>query len=119
MNVKIRLFCLIFHISPKSTKKKYIFPSRSLSFYVYLFSIDATNSSKLGMYVNDSPLPNCSMKLKSLNGVPYLCLYALSDIPAKEELRYNYGAPNMWWRKKVSKLGSFLYNIFTQMKYRN
>ena len=42
------------------------------------------------------------MKVKEHDGHPHLCLYALQDIASGTELRYDYAAPNLWWRNTVS-----------------
>ena len=67
------------------------------------FSVDATETTGLCKYINDSPVPNCVMKKISVEHRPYLCLFALKDIDIGEELRYNYGdaSKNLWWRKNV------------------
>ena len=63
--------------------------------------IDATETFSLGRYVNDSvqKYANCEMKKYVIDDVPHLCLVAKKDIPANEELRYDYGdSKNMYWR---------------------
>lgn len=35
------------------------------------------------------------------NGVLKLCIFALTDIHAGVELRYDYGDPDLIWRKQV------------------
>ena len=71
-------------------------------FYVNLLSIDGTNASQYGAFVNDSPYGNCVMKkVELLNGSKRLCLFAVSPILPNTELRYNYGDKSLWWRKKV------------------
>ena len=39
------------------------------------------------------------MQKIDVDGSPHLCLFALADIDDGIELRYNYGAPGLWWRK--------------------
>lgn len=75
--------------------------------FIYFFQhekktlcVDATNSGQLGKFVNDSPKGNCIMRKDIVDGKPHLCLYATKDIPAGEELRYNYGYRGLWWRKE-------------------
>jgi SET domain-containing protein len=66
------------------------------------FSIDATHSDGLGRLCNDEhKKPNAIMKKMEVAGQIHLCLFALRDIDAGEELRYNYGPDegNMPWRK--------------------
>ena len=80
----------------------------AISIYVYIFwyfSFDATRQEdRLRRYVNDSPEPNCKMKFIVCNGLPKLCLFAINNICKYEELVYDYGAPNLWWRSDVSAL---------------
>lgn len=66
-------------------------------------SIDATDSHGLCRLVNDGigKQMNCVMKKIIVDGTPYLCLFALRDIRAQEELRYDYGQTDMPWRLKV------------------
>ena len=53
--------------------------------------------------VNDaekgSTLQNCVMKIIEIDGTPHLCLFASRDIGLDEELRFDYGVPNLPWRK--------------------
>ena len=53
--------------------------------------------------VNDAahndPEENCEMNVIVVNRRPHLCLFATRDIPAGEELRYDYNVPNLPWRK--------------------
>ena len=73
--------------------------------FQYFCSIDATlPDGRLGRLVNDSIKPNCVMKKLSFNCLPCLCLYALHDIEAGLELRYDYGVKDLPWRKKVINL---------------
>lgn len=41
------------------------------------------------------------MKVVEFQKEPRLCLFAMKDIPPGVEIRYNYQAINLWWRKKV------------------
>lgn len=81
----------------------------SYMFYFDNMCIDATNSSCLARFVNDSPLrySNCKMSLIHDDSRPHLCLTAIKDIKPNEELRYDYGdkKSNMFWRhiEKYSK----------------
>lgn len=34
-----------------------------------------------------------------VDGVPHLCLFASKDLVDGDELRYDYKAPDLWWRK--------------------
>ncbi|KAH3792385.1 hypothetical protein DPMN_145881 [Dreissena polymorpha] len=42
---------------------------------------------------------NAEMKIVLVHGKPHLCLFATKDISVNEELRFNYGVPNLRWRK--------------------
>ena len=42
---------------------------------------------------------NCKMNVVVVNRRPHLCLFTTRDIPAGEELRYDYNVPNLPWRK--------------------
>ena len=55
------------------------------------FSLDATFDEHLGRMINDSPNPNVIMKIVEIEGKPYLCHQALSDIEENVEIRNNYG----------------------------
>ncbi|XP_052466289.1 uncharacterized protein LOC128021339 isoform X32 [Carassius gibelio] len=68
--------------------------------------IDACEEdSSLGRLVNDDHRrPNCKMKTIKVNETPHLCLFAVRDITAGEELTYNYGDSNWAWRaQQVNK----------------
>ena len=82
-----------------------------LIFFSFLFvSADATNAECLARYVNDSANGNCTMRKIIVEGEPYLCLFAITDIPAETELRYSYGDPrkvNLWWRDDVRLLFTY------------
>lgn len=62
------------------------------------------SSERLGKFVNDSPnkWANAVIKITYIQGNPHLFLYAKKDINPGEEIRYDYGAPGLWWRKNVS-----------------
>ena len=51
--------------------------------------------------MNDSPAndSNCKMEKMVLKNVPHLALFASSDIEPSDEIRYDYGDENVWWRK--------------------
>ena len=66
-----------------------------------MFSVDATKMvTRMGRYINDAPKSNCNSKMvyKVYNGQPRLALYSSEVILANTEIRYDYGAPNLWWR---------------------
>ena len=67
------------------------------------FSIDATHTTQIGKYVNDSPFPNAQDSAIYLNGRSHLRMFASKDIPQKTEIRYTYDdiEENMWWWKNV------------------
>ena len=82
-----------------------------LIFFSILFSIDATeHNERLGRLVNDGdgvyePV-NCVMKSlpydPSCTSSPPICLFALKTIHPGDELRYDYGNPELIWRKVIS-----------------
>lgn len=73
-------------------------------------SIDATLSSRLGRFVNDSPpnFNNCLMKQYVINHQPQLILVAKRDIVPYEELRYSYNDENLLWREKPNYCSPFM-----------
>ena len=99
-----------------------------LIFSSFLFaSFDATNTECLARYVNDSASGNCTMRKIIVEGKPYLCLFATTDIPAGTELWYSFGDPkkvNLWWRNDVRLLFTYyciehkfcLHNLFLDNK---
>ena len=54
-------------------------------------SVDATFNDGIGKYINDSPIPNCIVKVIEQKGKPHLCLKSLKYITEGSEFRYNYG----------------------------
>jgi len=74
-------------------------------------SIDASESERLGKYVNDLPRKeaNCVAKAAFVCGLPRVLLFALKDITANSELRYDYGGDNLPWRKV--RIGGFSVNL--------
>ncbi|XP_071059103.1 N-lysine methyltransferase KMT5A-like isoform X2 [Pseudochaenichthys georgianus] len=66
--------------------------------------LDASVEDKsLGRLVNDDhKMPNCKMRTIVLDGMPHLCLFALSDIAPEEEIFYNYGDADWPWRKQLT-----------------
>ena len=40
------------------------------------------------------------MRKRLLDGVPFLCIYALKDLESNTELRYDYGVNDLPWRGK-------------------
>ena len=57
----------------------------------------------IGRYINDSSKPNLKIAKVTVDIEIHLFLHSLVDIPAGSELRYNYDAPKLWWRKQVLK----------------
>ena len=90
-------------IRKKSLKK-------TISYPIFThFSLDANFDEHLGRMINDSPNPNVIMKIVEIEGKPYLCHQALSDIEENVEIRNNYGVSGLWRRKKVTTI--FINNV--------
>ena len=72
-------------------------------FLSFLFSIDATRQDGMGRLVNDAQAGdtanNCKITVVDVSSRPHLCLFAIRDIQEGEELRYDYGVPNLPWRR--------------------
>ena len=77
-------------------------------------SIDATNSQRLGRFLNDEPkrTANCLAKSYILVGKPRVLFFAARDIRCGEEIRYDYGGGDLPWRK-VSMVWT-AYSLLTQ-----
>ncbi|XP_056611201.1 uncharacterized protein LOC130427638 isoform X4 [Triplophysa dalaica] len=80
-----------------------------LNEYAYFFNhlghnycIDASyDNGSLGRLVNDDEKPNAKMrKILDVDGKPHLCLFAIKDIDAGEEILYDYGGHNLPWRSR-------------------
>ena len=106
--VHSRSFCLynnfisIYEANVNSQKiaKIFFFYFFSLAFF---FSLDASNiTDRIARFINDSRFPNCVVKVIEFGGEPNLCIFAGDDIEEDTELRYNYNAPGLSWRNKVS-----------------
>ena len=73
--------------------------------------IDATSSTCLAKFVNDSPscYSNCKMTLKVDGTEPHLCLIAIKNIAKNEEIRYDYGESihRLSWRKDEKYMKPF------------
>ena len=61
------------------------------------YSVDATETDCIGKYINDSTSPNSKMVKHIRDNKPRLVLFAITTIPAKMEIRYDYGAKGLWW----------------------
>ena len=58
--------------------------------------MNGTNSSCIGKYINDEhKRPNCKVKLEDIE----LKIYTIRDVAKGEELRYDYGDNQAFWRK--------------------
>ena len=77
----------------------------------FFHSIDATNSERIARYVNDAEdgaeLNNSTMKMVMVEGYPRLCLFANREIKMGEEVRYDYGDPNVPWRQVCDNVINF------------
>jgi len=84
----------------------YLFVSSINKSITIFISIDATYSTGLGRLVNDSPRAraNATMKKIIIDNQTYLCLFATCNIPSNTELRYDYGASDLHWRTKGTKI---------------
>ena len=72
-------------------------------FYTVL-SIDATivsGGAVLGRLVNHSRRPTAKMKVVSVDGIPHLCLFAICDMTAGQQVVYDYGVKNLPFHDKV------------------
>ena len=70
------------------------------------FSSNATNESfSQGHMVNDAtpgdPMLNAVMKIVIVEKIPHLCLFAFRNIECNAEIHYDYGVPNLSWRKVI------------------
>ncbi|XP_071855579.1 uncharacterized protein [Apostichopus japonicus] len=64
--------------------------------------VDATNHpNRAGRMVNDSDEPNAKMQVVLVDGKPHLCLFACDSIEENDEIRYDYGVPDLPWRKQM------------------
>jgi len=79
---------------------------------VYSFvSINASNTDRIGKYINDCPrrFANSIPKGVFALGKPRVLIFALCDIDAGTELRYDYGTSSLPWRRVTAIL---LYSHF-------
>eukprot|EP00794_Sanderia_malayensis_P019616 gene19616-21548_t len=82
------------------------YQKKRLGSYLFFFShegkslcVDDTKAdNRLGRLVNDSATPNAVMKKLAVDGLPYLCILALKDNKANEEVTYDYGVDDLPWR---------------------
>ena len=82
--------------------------------FLSLSSIDATLSKGYGRMANDVPAAHANTVVKTvvMDGTSHLCLFATKYIHRDEEIVYDYGVPNLPWRKQVNKGLSKLYKEF-------
>ena len=77
-------------------------------FCFIFYSVDATESDGAGRMVNDAAHPNANCKAMTFSGCvdgrTRICLFAITDIDAGAELRFDYGVPDLPWRRKVQIL---------------
>ncbi|XP_052273478.1 uncharacterized protein LOC127873633 [Dreissena polymorpha] len=59
---------------------------------------------------------NAEMKIVLEHGKPHLCLFATKDIAVNEELRFDYGVPNLPWRKAGEDLVNHEGNAITNVE---
>lgn len=80
-------------------------------FELFTCSVDASKEDgSLGRLVNDDHVnPNCKMEKIVCEGKPHLCLFAVKQISADEEITYNYGNSSYPWRQTV---GPLIYYLF-------
>jgi hypothetical protein len=80
-----------------------IAPNNYECIWTLFYSIDASDSERLGKYVNYAPKKNANCVAKSVFvcGIPHVLLFAAKDIPANMELRYDYRGKKQPWRDLV------------------
>lgn len=65
-----------------------------------MFSVNGTYEKRLGKYINhSSKQPNCVPKAIKKGKLLFICLFALKDIEAGTELRYDYGVRGLDWQQ--------------------
>ena len=85
------------------------FKPSTVAFLFYIISVDATHHNRLGKFINDSGRkPNAKMRQVIVNGTPRLFLFAIQDIAINTEIRYDYMATGLWWRKKNVRFYLFI-----------
>ncbi|XP_072047724.1 histone-lysine N-methyltransferase set-1-like [Amphiura filiformis] len=88
----------------QSTPEPYVF------YYDHMgetYRIDASHvDCGMARWINDQwKNPNSKMKKVLVNNTVHLCLFALTDIAAGKEIRYDYGVKDLPWRKEwISQL---------------
>ncbi|MBN3310325.1 KMT5A methyltransferase, partial [Amia calva] len=71
---------------------------------IALICIDASAEDEtFGRLVNDDPMPNTKMKKLVVKNRPHLCLFALRDILPGEEITYDYGGHDLYWRHNANQ----------------
>lgn len=76
------------------------------------YSIDGTDNTRLGRYVNDSPrrFANCYTKMIMVDARPHIAIFAGQDLPAGVEIRYDYGGGDLPWRNVSSMVISLVFD---------
>ncbi|KAH3794789.1 N-lysine methyltransferase KMT5A-like [Dreissena polymorpha] len=110
----------------RQVEKDYEEENRGCFMYFFKYNskslcIDATQDIfSAGRMVNDAIKGdirnNAEMKIVLVHGKPHLCLFATKDISVNEELRFDYGVPNLPWRKAGEDLFNHEGNAVTNVK---
>ncbi|MBB64860.1 MAG: hypothetical protein CMO81_07320 [Waddliaceae bacterium] len=79
----------------------YCFRCPSAPYYWIRYTIDAQNYGNEIRYIKHSNTPNCESRGVCLNDFFHVCLFAMRDIPAGEQLCYDYGKFSEGTRKKL------------------
>lgn len=72
-------------------------------YFLLISSIDATRDDCVGKYANDISglLKNAFPTIIQVEGTRHICLFASRDLKNGGEIRYDYGVPDLPWRKKA------------------
>ncbi|XP_014887273.1 probable serine/threonine-protein kinase irlF [Poecilia latipinna] len=72
------------------------------------FCIDGSKETRLGRFINDDHIkPNSKIKIVlDEQQKPHLCVFAITEILAGEEIVYDYETPNCQWRQKTTSFSS-------------
>ncbi|XP_065096733.1 uncharacterized protein [Paramisgurnus dabryanus] len=88
----------ITHSFEPTTEYTYIFKHNGNEYCIDASAEDGSH----GRLLNDDTKPNSKMKKIVLDGVPHLCLFAITDINEGQEITYDYGGDDLPWRSKRS-----------------